>query len=448
MKKINKLFLLSIIILTTLTGCYDYREINTLAIVSATEINKIGDEYQVSVQAINPQAPDKTTNSQAPFIIYTGTGKTIQEAYRSITLSASRFMYSNHLDLLIINEKIAKENISDLIDYYIRNPGIRNEFYVLISKDDNILSITTPIDEISSASIKESIENDYKYYGVSSRTTFIEFVNMNLNPNLEIVLPTIELVKDTPTEDKNINESKDNNEDVNANKDKDNNDNNKDKNAKENNDKNKSNNSEDKNNKSNQEENESDSTSNKNTEKTEVKDKYLLGGYAIFKNNKLVGYLNNKESINYNILTNNIKNTIITYECSKNKYLAVEITDSKSSIKTKNNKVSININLKGNINESHCNIDITKNKNIKKISHEIEEKLNKEITNDILNVRDNYHTDIYKFKDIIYKHDYSYYQKIKKNYDEAYQNLDISVKTNIQLVEKGNILEVINEKDK
>lgn len=439
MKKINKLFLLSIIILTTLTGCYDYREINTLAIVSATEINKIGDEYQVSVQAINPQAPDKTTNSQAPFIIYTGTGKTIQEAYRSITLSASRFMYSNHLDLLIINEKIAKENISDLIDYYIRNPGIRNEFYVLISKDDNILSITTPIDEISSASIKESIENNYKYYGVSSRTTFSEFVNMNLNPNQEIVLPTIELIKDTPTEDKNINERKDNNEDVNANKDKDNNDNN---------DKNKSNNSEDKNNKSNQEENESDGTSNKNTEKTEVKDKYLLGGYAIFKNNKLVGYLNNKESINYNILTNNIKNTIITYECSKNKYLAVEITDSNSSIKTKNNKVSININLKGNINESHCNIDITKNKNIKKISHEIEEKLNKEITNDILNVRDNYHTDIYKFKDIIYKHDYSYYQKIKNNYDEAYQNLDISVKTNIQLVEKGNILEVINEKDK
>ena len=439
MKKINKLFLLSIIILTTLTGCYDYREINTLAIVSATEINKIGDEYQVSVQAINPQAPDKTTNSQAPFIIYTGTGKTIQEAYRSITLSASRFMYSNHLDLLIINEKIAKENISDLIDYYIRNPGIRNEFYVLISKDDNILSITTPIDEISSASIKESIENNYKYYGVSSRTTFSEFVNMNLNPNQEIVLPTIELIKDTPSEDKNINESKDNNEDVNDNKDKDNNDNN---------DKNKSNNSEEKNNKSNQEENESDGTSNKNTEKTEVKDNYLLGGYAIFKNNKLVGYLNNKESINYNILTNNIKNTIITYECSKNKYLAVEITDSNSSIKTKNNKVSININLKGNINESHCNIDITKNKNIKKISHEIEEKLNKEITNDILNVRDNYHTDIYKFKDIIYKHDYSYYQKIKNNYDEAYQNLDISVKTNIQLVEKGNILEVINEKDK
>lgn len=408
MKKKIKL-IISIFIIFTLTGCYDYREINDLAIVGATEINKIDDNYQVTVQAINPQAPDKTTNPQAPFVIYTGTGKTIQEAYRSITLTSSRFLYSNHLQLLIINEKVAKEDISSIIDYYIRNPGIRTEFYILIGKDDNILSITTPIDEIPSASIKESIENNYKYYGVTSRVTFSEFVDMNLNPNLEIVLPSIELTKDIPTKDKD--EQKDE--------------------------------------KSNEENDESsqDETSNKNTESTEAKSKYLLSGYAIFKDSHLIGYLNNEESIHYNILNNNIKNTIITYECDKNKYLAIEVIDSNSSIKIKNNKVEITINLEGNINEAHCNIDIKKSENISKISKEIEKKLNKEITDNILNIRTTYKSDIFKFKDIIYKHDYNYYQKIKNNYDEAYQNLNISVKTNVNLIEKGNILEVIHEKN-
>lgn len=408
MKKKIKL-IISIFIIFTLTGCYDYREINDLAIVGATEINKIDDNYQVTVQAINPQAPDKTTNPQAPFVIYTGTGKTIQEAYRSITLTSSRFLYSNHLQLLIINEKVAKEDISSIIDYYVRNPGIRTEFYILIGKDDNILSITTPIDEIASASIKESIENNYKYYGVTSRVTFSEFVDMNLNPNLEIVLPSIELIKDIPTKDKD--EQKDE--------------------------------------KSNEENDESsqDETSNKNTESTEVKSKYLLSGYAIFKDSHLIGYLNNEESIHYNILNNNIKNTIITYECDKNKYLAIEVIDSNSSIKIKNNKVEITINLEGNINEVHCNIDIKKSENISKISKEIEKKLNKEITDNILNIRTTYKSDIFKFKDIIYKHDYNYYQKIKNNYDEAYQNLNISVKTNVNLIEKGNILEVIHEKN-
>lgn len=408
MKKKIKL-IISIFIIFTLTGCYDYREINDLAIVGATEINKIDDNYQVTVQAINPQAPDKTTNPQAPFVIYTGTGKTIQEAYRSITLTSSRFLYSNHLQLLIINEKVAKEDISSIIDYYIRNPGIRTEFYILIGKDDNILSITTPIDEIPSASIKESIENNYKYYGVTSRVTFSEFVDMNLNPNLEIVLPSIELTKDIPTKDKD--EQKDE--------------------------------------KSNEENDESsqDKTSNKNTESTEEKSKYLLSGYAIFKDSHLIGYLNNEESIHYNILNNNIKNTIITYECDKNKYLAIEVIDSNSSIKIKNNKVEITINLEGNINEAHCNIDIKKSENISKISKEIEKKLNKEITDNILNIRTTYKSDIFKFKDIIYKHDYNYYQKIKNNYDEAYQDLNISVKTNVNLIEKGNILEVIHEKN-
>lgn len=408
MKKKIKL-IISIFIIFTLTGCYDYREINDLAIVGATEINKIDDNYQVTVQAINPQAPDKTTNPQAPFVIYTGTGKTIQEAYRSITLTSSRFLYSNHLQLLIINEKVAKEDISSIIDYYIRNPGIRTEFYILIGKDDNILSITTPIDEIPSASIKESIENNYKYYGVTSRVTFSEFVDMNLNPNLEIVLPSIQLTKDIPTKDKD--EQKDE--------------------------------------KSNEENDESsqDETSNKNTESTEEKSKYLLSGYAIFKDSHLIGYLNNEESIHYNILNNNIKNTIITYECDKNKYLAIEVIDSNSSIKIKNNNVEITINLEGNINEAHCNINIKKSENISKISKEIEKKLNKEITDNILNIRTTYKSDIFKFKDIIYKHDYNYYQKIKNNYDEAYQNLNISVKTNVNLIEKGNILEVIHEKN-
>lgn len=446
MKKKIKL-IISIFIIFTLTGCYDYREINDLAIVGATEINKIDDNYQVTVQAINPQTPDKTTNPQAPFVIYTGTGKTIQEAYRSITLTSSRFLYSNHLQLLIINEKVAKEDISSIIDYYVRNPGIRTEFYILIGKDDNILSITTPIDEISSASIKESIENNYKYYGVTGRVTFSEFVDMNLNPNLEIVLPSIELIKDIPTKEKD--EQKENTND-NAKKDnsnqKQNPSNNNDKQSNDNNNQNKN---EQKNDKSNKENDESsqDETSNKNTESTEVKSKYLLSGYAIFKDSHLIGYLNNEESINYNILNNNIKNTIITYECDKNKYLAIEVIDSNSFIKTKNNNVEITINLKGNINEAHCNIDIKKSENISKISKEIEKKLNKEITDNILNIRTTYKSDIFEFKDIIYKHDYNYYQKIKNNYDEAYQNLNISVKTNVNLIEKGNILEVIHEKN-
>ena len=36
-----------------LTGCYNYREINNLAITSAVAIDKIDDEFEITVQVIN-----------------------------------------------------------------------------------------------------------------------------------------------------------------------------------------------------------------------------------------------------------------------------------------------------------------------------------------------------------------------------------------------------------
>ena len=96
----KKILIIIIPLLFLLTGCYDYKELNSISILSATEINKIDDEFIVSAQAVNPQAPDKTSNAQAPFIIYTGRGKTIQEAYRSIANESSKFLLITFLTAL------------------------------------------------------------------------------------------------------------------------------------------------------------------------------------------------------------------------------------------------------------------------------------------------------------------------------------------------------------
>ena len=101
------------LILFLLTGCYDHKELTSISIMTATEINKVDNEYIISAQLVNPQSKD-TVNVQAPFIIYEGKGKTIQEAYRQIKLQSSRYLYPNHLQILIINEKLAKEALESL----------------------------------------------------------------------------------------------------------------------------------------------------------------------------------------------------------------------------------------------------------------------------------------------------------------------------------------------
>ena len=384
----NKNWIL-VLIIFLLTGCYDHKELNTIAIMTATEINKIDDKFIVHAQVVNPQSSDKTVNIQAPFIIYEGKGQTIHEAYRQIKLQSSRYLYPNHMQILIINEKLAKEDISQIIDFFLRIPDIRTEFNVLIGKNENILSITTPIDDISGTSILETMKTNNKYLGITNFVTFNEFANMDLNNKLEVILPSIEATN-----------YKD------------------------------------------------EATTTKNTENTKIESLYKLDNLAIFKNNKLQGYLNKDESITYNVIKNKAQSTLITYECEKNKYMTIEATDIKSNINTKDKKIDIKINLTGNINESMCNIKLNKEKNIKKLEKDLNNYLEKKIETSINNIRNTYNSDIFGFLDLIYKKDYNTYTQIKDNwYKEEFKNIKINTNVSINIIGKGNVLEGNNEKN-
>ena len=378
-----------IFIIFLLTGCYDHQELNEIAILTATEINKIDNEFIINAEIVNPQSPDKTTVAEAPFIMYQGRGKTIQEAYRMIKLSSSRYIYPDHLRIVIVNENLAKNDISEILDFYLRNPLARTEFKVLIGKDENILNMITPIDSISSNSILDALETSTNYLGITNIVTLNTLADMKLNPHTEIILPSIELTKKDAGDD-----------------------------------------------------------TIENTQKTETSSMYKLSTLAIFKDNKLKGYLSKDESITYNLIKNKVKNTIITYECEKNKYLSFEIINNKSKITTKNKEININIDITGTINESACNIKLNNKENITKLENTITNYLKENINKNINNIRNNYNSDVFGFLDIIYKYDYKTYKGIKDSwYKNTFKSININVIPKVKIIAKGNVMEGINEKN-
>jgi len=379
--------ILIIVVCFLLTGCYDYKELNTLAILSAASVDYQDGEYIVVAEEINPQAPDKTAVIQAPFFIYTGKGKTLQEAYRSITVSSSKFLYSHHLQLLLISENVAKEKLSEVIDFYLRNPAIRTEFNVIIYKSDNPLDIITPISDISSSSIMDTMNTNMKYMGTTRLITFNELVDGYLNNREQLVLPVIDVVNS-----------------------------------------------------------EEEGEKIENVESSIVKESYKLENLAIFKDNLLIGYLNKDEALTYNYLKNNIKNTVLSYQCEKDRYITLEIIDSKADIKSKNGKIEIRLELLGNINESNCRIDLSKVDNLEKMQKEITSDFNKKIEINIKNLIKKYDSDIFGFLDMIYKNDYKNYKKIRDDKDYL-SKLDISVNSKVIIKSSGNLMEGIHEKN-
>lgn len=379
-----------VIILLMLTGCYDYKELNQIAIIGATSIDKIDNNYIVKIQVINPQnVKEATSNNNTSFVVYEGVSNNLQEAYRKITNYSPRFTYSDHMQVLFLSENIVKEDFSEVMDFLMRNPSVRNDFYVLIEKSGNdIIELTTPISQISATSIKSSLENNSKHYGTSTVVNFNDFSEMYLNPNNEIVLPSIKLIG-------NIRDGQD----------------------------------------------------MENTMESSDYVKYELSNLAVFKDNLLIGYLSLEESLAYNFIMNKIDTAIISYECDNDKNIVTNIIHSKTDIKVNKNKININIDANGNLIEVGCNVEIDKDR-IKNIEDNISKRIENIVSNSINNTLNNYDSDIYGFLDLYYKNDYKYYKKIKdKYYDNVFKNLDVKVKVKTSISREGTTLEVFDEKD-
>ena len=378
--------LLVVIILITLTGCYNYRELNDLAIVSAISVSKVDEEYNVIVQVVKPKKEQDTSNINQPnFITFKSKGETLQEAFRLIVKESPKKIYGAQMQVLLLDESVAKDNLSDILDFFAREPEVRNEFYVLVSKNDNVLEVLTPLDNISSQNIMESLEANNKYLGYANLVTFNDLLAYYQNERIQIALPSIYLTgnNNVGDEEENIDASK-------------------------------------------------------------VDTSVVLGPLAIFKGNKLIGYLSEEESLAYNIVMDNITNALITNKYDDDKYIVSELIKSKTDLEvdSKNNK--INITVKGNaaIKEvNYNNINLKDENNVKKIEDDLNKKIEKLVKNSIKNVTKKYNSDIFGFENLFYKEDYKYYKQIKDKWsDKIFQNLEIKVDSKFEIVEQGNVL--------
>ena len=389
----NLKLLIIILPIFLFTGCFNYHELNQLAITSAIGIDKDEDGYRVTIQVLNTQKTGSESNSsidQPKFVNYTTVDKNLQEALRKVLLDSSKRIYASHLQILVLGSELAEDGIYNVLDLFFRNSESRKQFYVLVAKDskaEDLLSVVTSLETQNSKNIRDSLLIDSRYLGVGEIVTFEQMLDSYLNSNKEIVLPTFEIIGDPKKGD-----------------------------------------------------------SIENVAESDPKVTIKSSSLAVFKNDKMLGDLSQKDSIALGFIRGKIHNTVLSYECSKDKYVVAEVIDTKTDVKMQTDPLKAQINISGrlNINEVVCNLDLEDTN----VIVDIEKNLEKEIKNSIEHVIDkvskDYNTDVFGFGDTLYKSNPKYFNKIKdKWYDEIFPNLDYEIKVDFDLVEKGNGLKVI-----
>lgn len=385
--------ILILLILFLMTGCWNYQELNSLAITTALAIDKSEDEYEVSILIANSkknQVSSKEGESQT--VVYSAKGKTVSDAIKNIDLENPRQTYIGHLSVIVISEDVAKEGVMNILDLLLRDSESTKRFYVAIARDDkakDIIKIISPLETFPSQTISTNIRASNESQAVSTAVTYSKFIENLLKPGINPILPTITVEGD-----------------------------------------------------------EDDGEKDKNLQQSTPNAILKLSTVAIFDDDKLLGYASKDESRGINLMMNQINEMIIQYKCEKN-YLVTSITEVKSSISIefKDDKPIANIEIKGigDITENNCDIELTDPEEIDKIQKEINNEVKDLVKKGLKLLQEDFKSDVIGFGNLVYKKNPNYYKKVDNWDEDVFPDLETKITVDISINKKGSARQSIKE---
>lgn len=376
MKNIKILIVFLFLLLFT-SGCWNYQELNDYAIITGISIDKKDGQYKVSALISNGKKVDE---SQTQINVISGEGITIFNALKDASLKSPKELYISHLSVVLLSEEVAKDGVSDIFDYLLRDPQSHQNFFVLVVKDKPAiegLTILSPLSDYPSQNITMMIETSQKLQGRIANDNFNSIIKNFVEPGINIMMNSI-VIEGNAEEGKS-------------------------------------------------QENQQNSIANAAPK---------LDSLALFKGNKFVGWATQKESVGINLLMGNISYFYVNTPC--NNGYAVTVSDNyKINYKVEKKKITINAQAEGYITEVNCDINLQKVEEIKKLEKETIKEMKKYMDLAIAKAKQ-LETDVFGFGSMINKKFPNYFKSIK-DWDKAFLELEFDINIEFQYRGKGTL---------
>lgn len=392
MKKI-KIFLFLVAALL-LTGCGNYRELNDLAITTGIAFDIKDDQYIVSYMIANSNKVETDSkDSETKITVYEGKGNTISSAYMDLNSKNPKIPYIGHLEVVIISEDLAKKGMFEALDFLMRNPESRKEFYIVLSKNveaGTLLKTLAPLESFPSQNIAGIIKSNKDNQSTIVMQKYSDVITNMIDEGVEPIINGIELD-------------------------------------------------------GNKEEGQMQESLEKATPSATIK----IDTIGIFKKDKLLGWSTHDETVGINIINNSTGFVLLETKCD-DKYMTSTLKDIKTEpvITFEKNipKIKLKIKADGAILEMQCKRNLEETKVMKELEKDFSERL-KQIINETLNtMQKGYKSDIFGFGNYIYKNNLKKWNVINDKWDEEiFPNITIDVVVDINLNNKGSLEQSLKE---
>jgi spore germination protein KC len=382
------------IIMLISTGCWSRRELSELAVAVAMGIDSTEGGYLVSVQIVNAQetAAKQGSGYTTPVSVYTMEGKTVYEALRRMSVKLNRKLYLSHMRIVAIGEEAAKRGVNDMLDLLSRHPEIRTDFYIVVTRDIeavDLVSSLTPLEKIPANKLFTSLTFGEKNWGAITGITLDEMLTDLLSEGKHPAVTGIEIVGET------------------------------------------------------------DTAKTKENLNASLPPAFLqFSGLAAFHKDKLVGWLNERESTGYNLTQGYIQSTIIALACPQGGHIGVEMIRSDEKIKAylvgEKPEVRIQLRVEGNIGDVHCNIDVTNEQTIQRLELLMKQELESFIQASVQKAK-KLKTDLHGFGEALHRDNPQAWKRMKKDWDQHLTEVSIRLDVDAFIRRTGTITNPIGE---
>lgn len=389
--KRRQIMIIFLLLLVMLSGCWNRRELNELAISHALGIEKKENgEFQVTVQIINPSAiamQEPGARTYTPIVVYSESGATVFEALRRLTMTVPRKIYESYVQAVVLDGDLAEEGIIEALDFLIRDHEFRTDFYFLISKEAkpiDVLKVLTVIDRLPANEIHQSLKASQDYWGATETIEIDELLSEIAGKGIEATLPGVVIEGDP------------------------------------------------------------EAGGQMPALENSVLPAFLaFKQTAVFSQDRLIGWLNERESIGLNYLQNNIKSTIVNVSCPNEEAsnIGVEIIRTKTSLDIKlNNGIpegKVTVKAEAQIGNAQCSFDTAIQANLNEIEERTGEKISEEVELAIAKAQE-LQADIIGFGKELYQKQPQEWQKVEDSWNQMFSTMDVTVDTDILLLGTGN----------
>lgn len=379
----KKIVAVAVTLSIILTSCWDLTDPEKLGLVTVIGVD-ISSNGQIKLVLHETPYQKQTSGQQsegsgggASIKLHKAEASTISEAMEKIASSDFRRIYLTHASAIILSEEFVSSNgLTPIIDYLERTPQIRRSIWVLISKKGQFNKIFNSGNKIEQGVdlgkiVKEMIGNKEmnSYLTAKSLTEFFTFF---WETGSEPYTSGIGLVNLTLNNEEQDTESK--------------------------------------------------------SDKLNSCD-LIVENTAVFKNKKMVGWMNNEESRGLLWVMGEIKGGNITVKLDeKDVVLKILKADSKIKPIIKDDKLKINIQVKvtSDVNESQKNIDFEQSRVIDKLQELQAVQVKRQILAAIDKSK-NINSDVFGFGNLFFGKYPEYWKQIDGDWYGHYMDVDMKI---------------------